>query len=78
MGWGGSCRDGVGDIGVGWGGWGVVCNVAVGWGGVGYVRVVWVIQWWSGLRKVSLNNLSCHKLGVVSFLLTNYCKLLSG
>ena len=27
--------------------------------------------------KISLNNLICHKLGILSFLLTNYCHLLS-
>ena len=30
-----------------------------------------------GLSKYSLNNLICHKLGVLSFLLKNYCHLLS-
>ena len=27
--------------------------------------------------KWAVNNLICHKLGVLSFLLTNYCQLLS-
>ena len=31
-----------------------------------------------GVQKISLNNLICHKLGILSFLLTNYCQLLSG
>ena len=31
-----------------------------------------------GVWKISLNNLICHKLGILSFLLTNYCQLLSG
>ena len=47
-------------------------------GGVGHAGVLWVIQWQSGLCKFSLNNFICHKLGILSFLLTNYCKLLSG
>ena len=34
-GWGGSCRSGVGHIGVGW--------VMKGWGGVGHAGVGWVI-----------------------------------
>ena len=46
-------------------------------GGVGHAGVEWVIQGWSGCEKISLNNLICHKLGVLSFLLKNYCQLLS-
>ena len=40
MGWGGSCRGGVGHVGVGWvmQGWGGSCR-----GGVGHVRVGWVM-----------------------------------
>ena len=30
------------------------------------------------VQKISRNNLICHKLGILSFLLTNYCQLLSG
>ena len=50
-------------VGVGWGG---AC-----WGWVGDTGVEWAV-------KNSLNNLICHKLGVLSFLLKNYCQLLSG
>ena len=32
MGWGGSCRGGVGHVGVGWVEWGEVCHVRVRWG----------------------------------------------
>ena len=72
MGWGVSCRGGVGWVMQGWGG---VCHVGVEigrvgcviQGGVGHVGVGWAV-----------NNLICHKLGVLSFLLTNYCQLLSG
>ena len=49
-------------------------HAGVGWvmqGGVGNVGVKWAV-------KFSLNNLICHKLGVLSFLLKNYCQLLSG
>ena len=64
VGWGGSCRGGVG--------WSVSCRGGVGWGGscrggVGHVGMGWAV-----------NNFICHKLGVLSFLLTNYCQLLSG
>ena len=38
---------------------------------MGHVGVEWAV-------KISLNNLICHKLGVLSFLLKNYCQLLSG
>ena len=46
-------------------------HVGVGWGGscrsgVGHVGMGW-----------GVNNFICHKLGVLSFLLTNYCQLLS-
>ena len=41
--------------------------VMKGWGGVGHTGVKWAV-----------NNLICHKLGVLCFLLTNYCQLLSG
>ena len=38
VGWGGSCRGGVGHVGVGWVGhvrlgWGGVCHAGLGWGG---------------------------------------------
>ena len=39
--------------------------------GVGHAGVGW------GVENVT-NNLICHKLGNLSFLLTNYCQLLSG
>ena len=39
QGWGGSCRGGVGDVGVG---------VGWDWGGVGHVGVGWVMQRWGG------------------------------
>ena len=42
--------------------WGVVCHA-----GVGHVGVGW-----------AMNNFICHKLGFLSFLLTNYYQLLSG
>ena len=29
---------------------------------------------WGEVEKISLNNLICHKLGILSFLLTNYCQ----
>ena len=53
-------------------GWCVSCRGGVGWGGscrggVGHVGMGW-----------GVNNFICHKLGVLSFLLTNYCQLLSG
>ena len=43
QGWGGSCRGGVGHVGVGVGhaGWGGSCRV--GWGGVGHAGVGWVM-----------------------------------
>ena len=70
-GWGGSCRGGSGSCrgGVGWS---VSCRGGVGWGGscrggVGHVGMGWAV-----------NNFICHKLGVLSFLLTNYYQLLSG
>ena len=71
-----SCRGGVGYVGVGWVMQGWVGHA--GWGGVGHVGMGCIIQGWSGLSKNSLNNLICHKLGVLSFLLKNYCQLLSG
>ena len=78
VGLGGSCRGGVGHVGVGWGGscrGGVGWSVMQGWGrvgglcrgGVGHVGMGW-----------GVNNFICHKLGILSFLLTNYCQLLSG
>ena len=62
----------MGHVGVEW--------VMYGWGGVGLgglCRVWWVIQGVEWAVKV-FTNLICHKLGVLSFLLTNYCQLLSG
>ena len=54
-----SCRgDGVGHTGVG------VEWVMQGWG--------WSCMVCSGVCKNSLNNLMCHKLSILSFLLTNY------
>ena len=48
-----------------------------GWG-----RMGWVMQGWGGSCRNgvgwAVNNFICHKLGVLSFLLTNYCQLLSG
>ena len=41
-------------------------------GGVVHAWVGWIIQGWGG------DNLICHKLGVLSFPLKNYCQLLSG
>ena len=69
VGWGVSCIGGVGHVGVGWGG---SCRGGVGWGvscrgGVGHVGMGWAV-----------NNFICHKLGLLSFLLTNYYQLLSG
>ena len=82
------CRGGVCHAGVGWGWvmqgcggvgcvmhwWGGSCRGGggVGWGGscrggVGHVGMGW-----------GVNNFICQKLGVLSFLLTNYCQLLSG
>ena len=93
QGWGGSCRDGVGHAGLGWviQGWGGSCRGGVshaGWGGScrgveGHTEVGWgkSCRGWVGhtwVWKISLNNLICHKLGILSFLLTNYCQLLSG
>ena len=59
------------EVGDGWVGWGGVCHGWVGyvmerWGGVCDVGVGWAV-----------NNFICHKLGFLSFLLTNY-QLLSG
>ena len=48
-------------------GWSVSWRGGVGWGGVCDVGVEWAV-----------NNFICHKLGVLSFLLTNYYQLLSG
>ena len=66
IGWGGLCRGVVCHALVGWVmyrwggvGWGVSCR-----GGVGHVGMGWAV-----------NNFICHKLGVLSFLLTNYCQL---
>ena len=55
-------------------GW--VGHVGMGWGGLyrGGVCCTGVV----GCKKNSLNILICHKLGVLSFLLKNYCQLLSG
>ena len=36
MGWGGSCRGGVGHAGVGW--------VMQGWGGMGHAEVRWIMH----------------------------------
>ena len=63
VGLGGSCMGGVGHVGVGWG---CLCR-----GGVCHSGVEWAV-------KNLLNNLICHKLGVLSFVLKNYCQLLSG
>ena len=84
VGWGVSCRGGVvsyrGGVGHVWVAWSGSCR-----GGVGHVGVGWVIQGWGvscragvGCEKFPLNNLICHKLGVLCFLLKNYCQLLSG
>ena len=59
-------------MGHGWVGWGRVCHAGVGyvmerWGEVCDVGVGWAV-----------NNFICHKLGFLSFLLTNYYQLLSG
>ena len=52
-------------------------GVGVCHGGVGYV-----MERWGGVCDVgvgwAVNNFICHKLGFLSFLLTNYCQLLSG
>ena len=52
---------------------------------VGHAGVKWVMQGLDGSHmvcsrvcKISLNNLICHKLDILSFLLTNYYQLLSG
>ena len=72
---------------VGVGGWGGSCRGVVGWGvsciaGVGHVGVGWCVSCRGGVGHVGMgwgvNNFICHKLGVLSFLLTNYCQLLSG
>ena len=46
-------------------------------GGVG-----WVMEGWGGVCDVgvgwAVNNFICHKLGFLSFLLTNYYQLLYG
>ena len=67
-----------------WGGLGWVMQrwgVVAGMGWVGHTVVRWVMQGWvggwsymgcSGVCKISLNNLICHKLGILFFLLTNY------
>ena len=77
--WGGVCHGGVGCGGScmngvchGWVGWGVswmggVGHGGVGWGGVCHGGVGW-----------GVNNFICHKLGFLSFLLTNYYQLLYG
>ena len=86
VGWGGSYRGGVGHAGVGCGGScrGGVGHTVEGWvmqgcSGSYRGRVGWVMQGqgWSymgcnGVCKISQNNLICHKLGILSFLLTNY------
>ena len=58
---------GVGHTGVGWVCHGGVGYVMEGWGGVYDVGVGWAV-----------NNFICHKLGFLSFLLTNYYQMLSG
>ena len=58
----------------------------MGWWGWSY-RVGWVMWGWCGSYSCgvghvgvgwAVNNFICHKLGVLSFLLTNYHQLLSG
>ena len=67
----------MGHAGLGW--------VIQGWGGSYRGGLWWIIQGWGGsymccggVWKISLNNLICHKSGILSFLLTNYCQMLSG
>ena len=56
---------------VGW-----VMQGGMGVGGVGWVNSIHRVGW-SGVQKISLNNFY-HKLGTLSFLLTNHCQLFSG
>ena len=46
-------------------------------GGMGQFYPQCVVRW-GEVWKISLNNFICHKLGILSLLLTNYCQLLSG
>ena len=66
----------------GWVGWGGVGCVIKGWGGscrsgVGHEWVGWGEVFDVGVGW-AVNNFICHKLGFLSFLLTNYYQLLSG
>ena len=54
-----------------------LCHAGVGVGHVG-LGCGGSYRGWGGVWTISLNNLICHKLGILSFLLTNYCQLLSG
>ena len=80
VGWGRLCRGRGEWVMQGWGwvmyeqGW--VGYVGVEWGrlcrgGVHHTEMKWA-------AKFSLNNLMFHKLGVLSFLLKNYCQLFPG
>ena len=80
VGWGVSWKGVVGHVGVGWvmeewgGSWmGEVGCVMEGWG-MCHVGVGWGVRCRGGW---AVNNFICHKLGFLSFLLTNY-QLLSG
>ena len=58
-GWGGSCRGGVGHVGVGGSCRSVVGHVGVGWGGpyrggVGHVGMGWVMKGWDGMGHVGV------------------------
>ena len=73
-------------------GWGVSWMGGVGWpvswrGGVGSVMERWGMSWRGGVEcggvcdvgvGWGVNNFIHHKLGFLSFLLTNYCQLLYG
>ena len=70
-------------------GWGGVCHEGVGCGGscmngVGHGGVGWLMDGWGGGGVCdvgvgwAVNNFICHKLGFLSFLLTNYYQLLYG